>query len=693
MKIRRITLCVALAVAPNAFAAETMTMDEVVVTAPAMEQPLEVTTDPRKPRQPVPAHDGADYLKTIPGFSVIRKGGTDGDPVLRGMAGSRLNILLDGEQILGGCSARMDPPTAYVFPSSYDKITVLKGPQSVLHGAGTSAGTVMFERVPKRYAEAETRLDGSVMAGSFGRTDVMAEVKGGAPNWYGRGSYTESRSGDYQDGRGASVHSRYSRWSANGAVGVTPNEDVRAELSMARSDGYAAYADRALDGSKFARDNVGLKADWTNANHGLFDKLEVQIYRNYIDHVMDTYSLRTSATLPSNMMAAMNPDRTTTGGRLQGTLNVSEATQLKVGLDTQANVHTARTGAAPGYMGAYNTKPRTEDAYFRNQSAFGEMSHQMGEQSRVVGGLRVDNWSTRDSRAMLMTGMVMSMNPTANQSRSDSLKSGFVRYEQDILGNGGTFYAGLGHAERFPDFWELFYKETATSLSAFSAVRPEKNSQLDVGMTYREGAISASLSGFYNKISDYNLTESGCKNMMNVLTGLGTTCAMGQRLVSMTRNVNATTWGGEASMSWQFAEQWKADGSLAYVQGTNDTDGIALAQMSPLEGRLGATWDNGSWTVGSLLRMVALQDRFSVNQGNIVGVDLGRTAGFGVFSMNGSYRVGKTMQFSAGVDNLFNKTYAEHVSRGGAMVAGFPAPTTRVNEVGRNLWMKANLAF
>ena len=74
-------------------------LDEVVVTAPQSTEPLTVRTNPKKPRQPVPAHDGADYLKTIPGFSVIRKGGTDGDPVFRGMAGSRLNILLDGEQI------------------------------------------------------------------------------------------------------------------------------------------------------------------------------------------------------------------------------------------------------------------------------------------------------------------------------------------------------------------------------------------------------------------------------------------------------------------------------------------------------------------------------------------------------------------------------------------------------------------
>jgi iron complex outermembrane receptor protein len=106
-------------------------LDEIVVTAARMHAPLLVVTDPQAPRQPLPAHDGADYLKTIPGFSVIRKGGTDGDPVFRGMAASRVNILLDGEQVLGGCGMRMDPPTAYVFPEAYDRIVVIKGPQTV----------------------------------------------------------------------------------------------------------------------------------------------------------------------------------------------------------------------------------------------------------------------------------------------------------------------------------------------------------------------------------------------------------------------------------------------------------------------------------------------------------------------------------------------------------------------------------
>ena len=143
-------------------------------------------TDPRTPRQPIPAHDGADYLKIIPGFSVIRKGGTDGDPVLRGLAGSRLGILLDGEGILGGCGNRIDPPTAYAFHEGYDRITVLKGPQTVKHGPGNSAGVVLFERDRSPGAQRGLRLYASPTIGSFGRNDQAADIKLG-----GRKAYTE----------------------------------------------------------------------------------------------------------------------------------------------------------------------------------------------------------------------------------------------------------------------------------------------------------------------------------------------------------------------------------------------------------------------------------------------------------------------------------------------------------------------
>ena len=74
-------LAVAATLAHAAPAEEARTLDTLVVTAAAPSSPLHWVTDPRLPRQPVPASDGADYLKTVPGFSAIRNGGTNGDPV------------------------------------------------------------------------------------------------------------------------------------------------------------------------------------------------------------------------------------------------------------------------------------------------------------------------------------------------------------------------------------------------------------------------------------------------------------------------------------------------------------------------------------------------------------------------------------------------------------------------------------
>ncbi len=68
----------------------------VVVTGVAPSSGPVIEANPKQPRQPVPASDATDYLKTIPGFSAIRSGGSNGDPVLRGQFGSRLNLLVDG---------------------------------------------------------------------------------------------------------------------------------------------------------------------------------------------------------------------------------------------------------------------------------------------------------------------------------------------------------------------------------------------------------------------------------------------------------------------------------------------------------------------------------------------------------------------------------------------------------------------
>jgi iron complex outermembrane receptor protein len=195
-------------------------------------------------------------------------------------------------------------------------------------------------------------------------------------------------------------------------------------------------------------------------------------------------------------------------------------------------------------------------------------------------------------------------------------------------------------------------------------------------MIREAGPWHLSVAGFINQIDDYILID---------------TQFPGKEGTAIVRNVAANTWGTEAGLAWT-SGRWKLDGSLAYVQGNNATDNTPLAQLPPLELHLGAEYSTGTWSLGGLVRKVARQDRVDVGAGNIVGQDIGTTDGFTVLSINGSWKPNKTVLVSAGIDNVTDQTYAEHISRAGdsVMITGYEQ-TTRVNEPGRNYWIKASI--
>jgi iron complex outermembrane receptor protein len=663
--------------------AEPIKLEPVVVTAAWTRQPLMVTADPKAPAQPVPAHDGADVLKAIPGFSVIRKGGTDGDPVLRGLAGSRLGIQIDGASIFGGCGSRMDPPTAYIFPTAYDRITVIKGPQTVLHGPGNAAGVVLFERDLRRLTQPQHALLSSATSASYGRLDGFVDARTGNSQVQARGTATYTRADEYADGSSRAVHSAYERWSLNTTLAWTPDEHTVIELTGARSDGVAAYADRAMDGVLFNRTNYAVQVRRENLSP-LITRFEARWFHNYVDHVMDNYSLRPFAA--SMMMpnpSASNPDRLTTGSLVQLTIKPADALTVTGGVDTQRNEHTIRSTMNQPLV-PYATLARNRDARFTQAGAFAEGTWFAASGRRVIAGARLDRWTARDHRPTVAISMMNTApNPDAGRERSSGLFSGFARYEHDIDGVAPvTLFAGLGRVQRFPDYWELIKNESAATVSAFGT-KPETTTQLDAGAIYRRGPLDFSLSVFAADLADYILVQSNEAKPFGM---------MGTRLAVITRNVDATTYGGEASLAWRFAGHWKADASIAYVRGENDTDARPLAQLPPLEGRLALAYATPAWSAGALVRAVAAQPRVAVNQGNIVGQDLGRSPGVTVVSLNASRRFGRNYRLSVGVDNLLDKTYAEHISRAGSMVSGF-AQTARVNEPGRTGWLKLDTSF
>ena len=632
--------------------APTTTLDEVVVTAIHDQSAVQVVTDPKIPRQPVPASDAADYLQTIPGFSAVRSGGTNGDPVFRGQFGSRLPLLTNGTQMLGACPGRMDTPSSYIAPETFDVLTLIKGPQTVLWGPGASAGVVRFERERPDFAAGPVNFTASLLGASAGRNDQNADLAAGNDQFYARISANHSHGQDYKDGDGTSIPSGWDKWNADAALGWTPDADTLVELSAGAGDGWARSAARGMDGTQFRRDSLGLRLQKQNITPWL-TQLEAQIYRNEADHLMDNFQRRPLP--PGKMAMASNVKRVVTGGRIAATLQPTPALTADIGLDLQRNTHEGRSGMGMSYL----NQPWVRDAKFANLGLFSELRWQAAPSTLWVGGLRLDRAQAWDYR-----------NPASTHKRDESaLPSGFVRWEQ-TLASGATTYVGLGHVQRFPDYWELISGKAG---NVFATLEPEKTTQLDVGANWKGQNWQFWTSAYAGMVRDFILFDYASNP-------------------SKARNIDARTAGFELGGSYKLAPAWTAQATVAYTWGSNRSDGTALPQMPPLEARLGLDYAQGPWTAGALWRLVAAQHRYTQDQGNVVGRDMGASSGFGVLSLHASYRVQRQLKITVGVDNLLDKTYAEHLNLAGNAGFGFPA-NTRLNEPGRTLWLRADMQF
>ncbi len=634
---------------------------------------LVVRADPKQPIQPVPATDGADYLQSIAGFSSIKNGGTNGDVTFRGMFGSRIKILTDGTENLGACPSRMDAPTSYIQPESFDRITVTKGPQTVQYANTGSAATVIFERQkPKLSEDHHYQGQASALVGSYGRIDQNIEAIVGDEQKYIRLNAGRSESNSYQDGDGRTVPSAWERWNADVTLGWTPDANTWVELTGGKSDGEALYAGRDMDGSQFARESLGLRFEKKNLTD-VIKKVEGQVNYSYNDHVMDNFRLRTPPMMdmdhhddmdmhhgdadhgsmkgPSEMQVT----RRTLNSRLAVTSEWDKLSFI-TGMDTQQNHH----------AGSMMNKPLTTNMKFESYGVFGELGYKFNDRYKLVSGARIDQVKI-DALKL-------------NDDRKETLPSAFIRLENQHPEHDAKTYIGLGYVERVPDYWELFstaHGNSGMSKPTFNDLNTEKTLQLDLGYQHQHGAFKSWASAYAGLIDDYILMSYH---------------QHGSSFSAGAKNVDATIAGAEAGIGYDFTEALQSDLSLAYAWGENTTAHTALPQIAPLEGRFNLRYVQDKYTLGLLWRVVAKQDRISLNQGNIVGYDMAESKSFNTLALNASYNLVDDVNLAIGVDNVLDKTYTEHLNKAGSSGFGF-ASTEQFNNIGRNYWARISMKF
>lgn len=678
MPERRLALAALAALAASAVQAQEPTLPEVTVESTPLLPPSEETGDPGE-MGTGPAADGGEVLRSVPGVWGSRLGGAGIDPIIRGQDETQLNVLLDGGYAHGGCPNRMDPPTAYVAPETYDEVRVIKGSQTVVYGGGGSGGTVLFERNTPRFGPNE-RLRGKLGAGyrsNSGATEAFADVAAGTESGYARliGNYADAD--NYEDGSGDEVRSAYTHTSGTALLGYTPDAATRLELGLEAFRGDDILYAGPMDAPETSNDSARLRFERTHPV-AFLDGVKAEAYYNDIYHLMDNYSLRDY----SGRMRVPS-DSVTYGGRLQGEIYSGTATAWTVGVDHQTNNREALR-----YSDMMGMRPDVDwvqslmwpDVTTAQTGVFVEMDHDLSDRDRLRVGLRYDRVDADAGRAeeaadsgTAPADLYDQFYGTRSDEASEDNVGGLIRYARDLTDR-LTLHATASRSVRTADATERFIAADSTSMMdawvGNPGIEPEQHHQAELGATWAAAGAELAATAYYNRVSDYILTDK---------ITVGGTTATGYR------NVDAELYGGELKAVRDLGEHWRTRATAAYVHGTNTTDDEPLPQIPPLEGTVGLDYRRAAWEAGFDVRMVDEQDRVDLESRQ----DLQETPGYAVVNLHGEVRLPARIKLRLGVDNLLDKTYAEHINRQDSTTG----ESILVNEPGRSVWARVSGRF
>ena len=631
MRFKALSLAISSILATQLVVADEQTEDlqDVVVEGEGGTSPAVTTAPMDGASSGIPA-DAADFLRDINGVSGIRMGGHGIDPIIRGQSQTRLNILMDGAYIHGGCPNRMDPPTAYSAMESYDSVTVIKGSQTVIYGGGGSGGTVLFERSVPQFEEGKPYL-GSADVGykSNSQTkEASVDVAAGSDLGFARGIIGYKDADNYEDGDGNEVRSAFTNQSGNLILGYTPdtNKVLQLNLEATREDDVQ-YAGAGMDSPMSDADNIRLKYEQSD-NLGPFSAIKAEIYSSEVEHLMDNYSLR-ELTAPMRMSVPTTSD--TKGGRLLADLELGEAS-LTVGFDMQNNERDADR-----FSGMANMEPTTlqsimwPGAELEQTGIFMELSQPISDLDRIKAGLRYDRVDASISRGDEKPDLGPSPTPnnlyaayyedTSDETTENNV-GGFVQYEREI--GDGTLYTGFSRSVRTADATERYLASFSRNMMTMMdmswvgnpELEPEKHHQLEAGLRWQGGAWDTDVSVFYNDVTDYILRDKA-RGQDGILVSNGT--------ANIYRNVDAEFYGIELEGGYRIMESLTTTASLAYVRAENTTDDRNIAQIAPLEATLGMEYTLGALEFGGNVRMNAKQTRADLENGS--GQDAQETPG------------------------------------------------------------------
>jgi outer membrane receptor protein involved in Fe transport len=629
-----------------------------------------VQTIDRKQLANAPSHQIEDILQQIPGLQLFRRSdATSAHPTSQGVtlralggnASSRALVVLDGVPQADPFGGWIDWP-AY-DPSSLEQVRVTRGGGTVPYGPGALAGVIdMTSRAnPGGEGSIEAGSRNAVEASGFDGADAAAGIltlSGRVARSDGFVPITAATRGPVDRPAPYDEASLRSRW-------VTPvASDTELQL------GALAFVDSRNRGVPFTGNSTrGVDASARVVGRGnlQWSALVYGQWRNFRSSFGSVNADRSSASRVSLQDSVPSAGY---GTSVEIRPSLGPGLQMRIGAD--ARFTNGESRELYSYVSGQPTRRRIAGGSSQTEGVFAEGSIIRGPLTLSAGG-RLDRWQIANGKLrewLLATGSATRDDryPT-RKGWLPTARAGAVLKVDHGLNLRSAAYLGW----RLPTLNELFrpFRAGADATAANSLLKPERLAGAEVGVEYARHGLSASLTGFANRLSNA---------IANVTLGQGPGVFPGVGFVSglyqQRENVDAIKVHGIEASAEARRGPWSlrlgASLTNAHVSASSvaaHLDGLRPAQTPQLVLTGGVGWDSGGRSIELQVRRVGAQFEDDLNQRRI------RPAAVldGFFA----WPLGKRLQLVARGENLLNET----------VIAGLNGDGSAERATPRTLWL------
>lgn len=723
-------------------------MDRIVVTGNRFSRPADSRqlgpgqVDRLQPH----VSDSARLLEGLPGIAAQGAGGVSALPVIRGLAGDRNRIQIDGMDLVASCPNHMNPPLSYLDPAKVGKVTVFAGVVPVSAGGDSIGGAIVAESHAPRFADAGEGWTGAGEIGAHMRSNgnlrgmqLSASLASDAFHLGYEGSVEQAdnyRAAD--DFRG---------YTATGREGhELPRDEVGSSAWLVRNHALALawqrdahlvelrYGNQSMPYQLYPNQRMDLTG---NSQHRLqlryegmlgWGTLEARAWQERLQHGMDFgpdkqfwYGAKTMLpgiadySVPCSPIAydcaAGMPMRTasrTSAASLKATIGLRETDLLRLGLDLQQYRlddwwPPSGSGMFPGTF--WNIRDGQRD----RASAFVEWQGSVGERWSGLFGARLSHVTTDagpvhgydtdpapPGSAMMTLADAAAFN-AAERRRSDTHLDLVVSL-QTRVSDGFDLEFGLSRKTRSPNLYERYAWSTWAMAAVMNNTAGDGNGYVGDIALQPETAHTLSATFDWHAVDGrWRLKLMPHASWIDDAIDAVRISDNGAGMYEVLRyaNQSARIHGLDASFDATLHEsddaRYVLGVSASWLHGENRDTGEPLYHQMPPNARIRIGQQSGGWDNTLEWELVARKDRVSAVRREP------ETAGYGLLHLRLRHAWTR-WQLDAGIENLLDKAYAPplggtYLGQGRTMGINSVPHGIAVPGPGRSLYLGARFAF